>query len=183
MVVKLGLWQRWQKCYTHILNVCITVSRRAEQSWVSGNKNMLTKTSACSCFDWQCWKQIQGLKSYKTQAIALMLTNDCCIQWKHLSCTLPNDIIGTREQLDLDKYQTSHAACTNQIPLHHFLFSKSQELYLMTAKKVTKLLSSTFSLFPPPCFLRLHLPEGPEGNQVTNKKVNKKTAFIDPWTS
>lgn len=78
-----------------------------------------------------------------------MLTDDGCIQWKHQNCTLPNDIIGTREQLERDKHQTPHAACTNQIPL---FFSKSQELYLMTAKKVTELLSSTFSLFPCPAF-------------------------------
>lgn len=50
-----------------------------------------------------------------------MLTDDCCIQWKQLNCTLPNDIIGTREQLDLNKYQTSHAACTNQSTINHFL--------------------------------------------------------------
>lgn len=90
---------------------------------------MLTKTSAWSYFDWQCWKQIQGFKSYKmikTQAIALMLTDDSCIQWKHQNCTLPNDIIGTREQLERDKHQTPHAACTNQIPLHHFFFQKAK---------------------------------------------------------
>lgn len=118
----------------------------------------------------------------KTQAIALMLTDDSCIQWKHQNCTLPNDIIGTREQLERDKYQTPHAACTNQIPLHHFFFKKPRTLF-DDGEEGDRASLLHFLPLSLPCFLRLHLPEWPEGNQVTNKKVNNETAFIDPWTS
>lgn len=43
------------------------------------------------------------------------------------------------------------------------------------------LLSASLLLFTTLLFLLLHFPEWPEGNQTTNKRVNKETAYIDPW--
>lgn len=65
--------------------------------------------------------------------------------------------------------------------------SKGQDLLMMmmagmmmkTTKTVLPFLSA--SLFTSLLFLLLRFPEWPEGNQTTNKRVNKETAYIDPW--
>lgn len=106
-----------------------------------------------------------------------MLTDDSFTQWKHQNCT---DDITTRKQLEPNKHQAPDAACTNQISLHLFFLSKGQELYLMTVRKVTKLLSSTPSHFPCPAFCVSTWQNGWKAIKPQTRKYTRKQCLSIP---